>query len=317
MTTSITKLKWLLSLVLIFGGFAVYEIFEVLATDFAEKEYSWVFKIIAEFGLFSSVIVSVGHFHHWLIAAEEHKESEKNFQNALTKYVDSILLSAIKRSFSGITNKELDFSEIMHGLQPGDYVYWLITFDPRYKHQCRELENAVNNGVNFRMIIIKEDCTAANLRAREITGYSAEEFSEYAKLFKSSLEDVISRCNEKTTGSLGVLISDGLPSVPLFMIIRNRTNEAEVYNSFYLSEPIGRMPYLKWQSELTFNESKPTFESEHWNIPDLFIDYFHKRWNFERNRLYSNLDNELEENVDFLYVPVSVKKKCIMLFNET
>jgi len=69
--------------VLIFGGFAVYKIFEVLAHEFADKKYSWVFKIIAELGLFSSVMVSVGHFHHWLIAAEEHKASEKSFYSAL------------------------------------------------------------------------------------------------------------------------------------------------------------------------------------------------------------------------------------------
>jgi len=79
MTTKTNKLKWLLSLVLIFGGFAVYEIFEVLAHEFANKKYSWFFKIIAGFGLFSSVMVSVGHFHHWLIAAEENKETEKSF----------------------------------------------------------------------------------------------------------------------------------------------------------------------------------------------------------------------------------------------
>jgi hypothetical protein len=38
MTTKMNKLKWLLSLVLIFGGFAVYEFFEVLAHEFADKK---------------------------------------------------------------------------------------------------------------------------------------------------------------------------------------------------------------------------------------------------------------------------------------
>ena len=86
MTSKTNKLKWLLSFVLIFWGGAVYEIFEVLAHEFADKKYSWVFKIIAEFGLFSSVIVSVGHFHHWLIAAEEHKETE----NSILQCINSL-----------------------------------------------------------------------------------------------------------------------------------------------------------------------------------------------------------------------------------
>ncbi len=313
MSTDTNKLKWLLSLVLIFGGFAIYEVFDVLATDFADKKYSWVFKIIAEFGLFSSVMVSVGHFHHWLIAAEVHKESEKSFHNALIKYVDKILLSAVKRNFSGITNKELNFSEILRQLQPGDYVYWLITFVPRYKHQCKELENAVRDGTHFRMIIIKEGCPAAELRAREITDYSSEEFSDHAKFFKTSLEEVVSRSDEKTAGSLGVFISDGLPSVPLFIVIHNKSSEVEVYSSFYLSEPIGRMPFLKWQSELTYNRNKPAFESENWNIPELFIDYFHKRWDFERQRIGIGTENEPVEHVEFLYAPASAKKNCSML----
>ena len=44
--TTTKKLKWLFSLVLIFGGFTIYKLFEVLAVDFVEKDYGWVFKII-------------------------------------------------------------------------------------------------------------------------------------------------------------------------------------------------------------------------------------------------------------------------------
>ena len=46
----------------------------------------------------------------------------------------------------------------MQGLKPGDYVYWLITFDPRFKNKSRELENAIKNGVHFRLLILKSDC---------------------------------------------------------------------------------------------------------------------------------------------------------------
>jgi len=124
-----------LSLVLIFGGFTIYKLFEGLVHNPAYQEYEWIFKIISEFGLFVSVVVSVGYFHHWFIAAEEHKESEISLRETLSKYVDSILLNSVKRGFSGITNKEFDFSQIMQGLKSGDYVYWLITFDPRFKKQ--------------------------------------------------------------------------------------------------------------------------------------------------------------------------------------
>ena len=178
----------------------------------------------------------------------------------------------------------MDFSELMHGLKHGDHVYWLITFDPRYKHQVREIENAIRDGIHFRLIIIKEGCTAGELRAREIKGFNQDEFSEYAKLFKASLEDVMARVDENTDGALGVFVSDGLPSIPLLIIIRNKSREVEVFSSFYLSEPIGRMPYLKWHSELKAGD-KPSFESENWKLPDLFVDYFRKRWNFEKNRI--------------------------------
>ena len=136
-----------------------------MAHNPAYQEYEWLFKIISEFGLFISVIVSVGYFHHWFIAAEEHKEAEISLRETLGKYVDSVLLNSVKRGFLGITNKEFDFSQIMHGLKPGDYVYWLITFDPRFKNKSRELENAIKTGVHFRMLILKADCRSGELRA--------------------------------------------------------------------------------------------------------------------------------------------------------
>lgn len=71
------------------------------------------------------------------------------------------------------------------------------------------------------MIIIKEGCTAGELRAREIKGFNLYEFSEYAKLFKASLEDLMARVDKNSDGALGVFVWDGLPSTPLLIIIRN------------------------------------------------------------------------------------------------
>ena len=221
--TTTKKPKWLLALVLVFGGFTVYRLFEGLVHNPAYQEYEWIFKIISEFGLFISVIVSVGYFHHWFIAAEEHKEAEISLRDALGQYVDSILLNSVKRGFLGITNKEFDFSQIMHGPKPGDYVYWLITFDPRFKNKSRELENAIKTGVHFRMLILKADCRSGELRAQETNGFNPHEFNEYSKLFKVSLEDVISRIDNTISGSLGVFVYDGLPSLPLFIIIRKES----------------------------------------------------------------------------------------------
>jgi hypothetical protein len=313
MLTTTKKLKWLLALVLIFGGFTVHKLFDELAQNVAYHQYEWVFKIIAEFGLFVSVIVSVGYFHHWFIAAEESKEYKINLRETLAKYVDSILLNSVKRGFSGITNKEFDFSQIMHGLKPGDYVYWLITFDPRFKNKSRELENAIKNGVHFRMLILKADCRIGELRATETTGFNTHEFNQYSKLFKVSLEDVISRIDETITGSLGVFIYDGLPCIPLFIIIRSESRKMEVYNSFYLTEPVSKMPYLHWETELKLN-SEASFESDQWNIADLFFDYFKKRWDMEKEKLFSPDGNEAVEKSDFIYAPISAKKKCSDLF---
>jgi hypothetical protein len=313
--TSAKKLKWLFSLVLIFGGFTIYKLFEVLAVDFAGKDYEWVFKIISEFGLFLSVIISVGFFHHWLSAAEEREESVNNLREVLLKYVDSILLNSVKRGFSGITNKEFDFSQIMQGLKPGDYVYWLITFDPRFKNKSRELENAIKNGVHFRMLILKADCVFGELRATETTGFNPHEFNEYSKLFKVSLEDVISRIDETTKGSLGVFVYEGLPSLPLFIIISSESKKVKVYNSFYLTEPVSKMPYLNWESELKFG-SQSSFESEHWNVADLFLDYFKKRWEMEKEKHHDADGNRHTENSDFIYAPATAKQICSTLVHE-
>ncbi len=79
------------------------------------------------------------------------------------------------------------------------------------------------------------------------------------------MEDAISRINEIVDGSLGVFVSDGLPSFPLFIIFRIKSKKIEAYNGFYLTASVGRMPFLKWQSEIKYSD-KPSFESENWNI---------------------------------------------------
>jgi hypothetical protein len=259
-------------------------------------------------------VISVGFFHHWIIATEERKETEKIFQSVLTKYIDGTVINAKKRGFVGITEKELDFSEVMHSLYPGDYVYWLITFDPRYKHHCREFELAIKKGVHFRMLILK-DCPISELCAREIIGFSIEEYRQYNRLFLTSLEDIAGRVNDKDGGTLGVFVYDGLPSIPLLIILRKKSKTLETYNSFYLSEPVGRMPYLHWQSELK-QDSGYFFESEKWNMPDLFLDYFQRRWMIERNKL-SKADKENLTYNDFVYAPALARKKCISLNSES
>jgi hypothetical protein len=315
MLTTTKKLKWLLALVLIFGGFTVYKLFEGLTHDPAYREQEWIFKIISEFGLFASVIVSVGYFHHWFIAAEEHKEAQINLRETLAQYVDSILLNSVKRGFSGITNKEFDFSQIMQGLKPGDYVYWLITFDPRFKNKTRELENGIKKGVHFRLLILKADSRIGELRATETTGFNTHEFNEYSKLFKVSLEDVTTRIDDTIKGSIGVFVYDGLPCIPLFIILRSEASKMDVYHSFYLTEPVSKMPYLHWETELKIDD-QTSFESEHWIMAELFLDYFKKRWAMEKARLYDASAKEYKDSGDFLYAPASAKKRCAELFPE-
>jgi hypothetical protein len=99
----------------------------------------------------------------------------------------------------------------MHGLYSSDYAYWLITFNPRYKHHCREFEHAIKKGAHFRILILK-DCPISELYAREIIGYSEVEFRGDSRLFLASLEDIRGRINERDESSLGVFIYDAYPT---------------------------------------------------------------------------------------------------------
>ncbi len=71
------------------------------------------------------------------------------------------------------------------------------------------------------------------------------------------------------------------------------------------------MPYLHWQAELK-NDTSYFFESDKWNMPDLFLDYFERRWMIERNKL-GKADKENLPCKDFLYASASSRKKCISL----
>lgn len=71
------------------------------------------------------------------------------------------------------------------------------------------------------------------------------------------------------------------------------------------------MPYLHWQTELKA-KSEYSFESANWNMPDLFEDYFKRRWRMECAKLRQAEKNHTSYP-DFLYAPVSAKKKCTQL----
>ncbi|MDD1643474.1 MAG: hypothetical protein LUQ29_09445, partial [Methylococcaceae bacterium] len=58
-----------------------------------------------------------------------------------------------------------------------------------------------------------------------------------------------------------------------------------------------------------------SFESEKWNMPDLFLDYFQRRWLAERQKL-DHADKENLAYNDFLYAPASARKKCTSLICE-
>ena len=88
----------------------------------------------------------------------------------------------------------------------------------------------------------------------------------------------------------------------------------KVYNSFYLTEPVSKMPYLNWESEFKFG-SQPSFESEHWNMAELFLDYFKKRWEMEKEKQHDSTGNEQVEDSNFIYAPASVKQLCSNLIH--
>jgi hypothetical protein len=50
-------------------------------------------------------------------------------------------------------------------------------------------------------------------------------------------------------------------------------------------------------------------------MPDLFLDYFQKRWIAERKKL-DQADKENLAYKDFLYAPASARKKCTSLICE-
>ncbi len=73
------------------------------------------------------------------------------------------------------------------------------------------------------------------------------------------------------------------------------------------------MPYLHWETELRLGNQE-MFESDHWNMSELFLDYFKKRWEMEKEKLYGS-ENESLENKDFIYAPNLAREKCGELFS--
>ena len=93
------------------------------------------------------------------------------------------------------------------------------------------------------------------------------------------------------------------------IIINNESRKVEVYSSFYVTEPVSKMPYLHWESELKLN-NQTLFESDHWNMADLFVDYFKKRWEMEKEKTDFSAGYEKAAIENFLYAPTSARKKC-------
>jgi hypothetical protein len=72
------------------------------------------------------------------------------------------------------------------------------------------------------------------------------------------------------------------------------------------------MPYLHWETELKLG-NQASFESDHWNMSDLFLDYFKKRWEMEKEKHHDAIGNEQVENGNFIYAPASAKQLCTHL----
>jgi hypothetical protein len=72
------------------------------------------------------------------------------------------------------------------------------------------------------------------------------------------------------------------------------------------------MPYLHWETELKLGNDE-LYESDHWNMSELFLDYFKKRWAMEKEKLYAPQNGSVE-NQYFIYAPASAKDKCVELY---
>jgi hypothetical protein len=68
---------------------------------------------------------------------------------------------------------------------------------------------------------------------------------------------------------------------------------------------------LHWQADLK-SSAEYSFESANWNMPDLFSDYFQRRWVTERKKLAEAEKNQVPYD-DFLYAPATAKQKCTQL----
>jgi hypothetical protein len=87
--------------------------------------------------------------------------------------------------------------------------------------------------------------------------------------------------------------------------------KVEVYNSFYLAEPVSKMPYLHWETELKSGNHE-LLESDHGNMSELFLDYFKKRWDIEKEKLYAQGNQDVHSK-DFIHAPAAAREKCAEL----
>ena len=68
--------------------------------------------------------------------------------------------------------------------------------------------------------------------------------------------------------------------------------------------------YVYWL--ITFDPG-PKTNRGNWNMSELFLDYFKKRWEMEKEKLHVP-ENEIDENKNFIHALSLAKDKCVELF---
>jgi hypothetical protein len=216
----------------------------LLLSKYYFKIAIWV-TVFGLLGAYLTISVIVNLFHRAFLKPYEEDTRRKELQSLLDVRINDILGNSSKYGFAGFI-PEMDFKGLFNDLNKDDELWWLDTYAPAHELWEDNLRGAIARGAHIRMLVLSPNSPNAVHRAKEIGGtYTPERFKNELKSFKEAME-IVENETEKTSGTLEIIEYGDLPSLPLYVVTRNR-EPLHAYSSLFLTKPTAvAFPHMKW-----------------------------------------------------------------------
>lgn len=253
------------------ANFYLQETLFNLMPDKNNINYLFLIRFLKDIVYFIAVTVTVRFFYNQFARKKDETTMSNLIAGQLNNAVNNVFPNMVDYGLSEIHGFSLP--KFLNDAKIGDSIYCLDTYCPQSDDIIDSLIDAIERGVNIKILSISVEDNFANAthRANEFgddptrKGAINQMTSWHEALNNMNRDRLEEKFKTKPyMGSLEVSYYDDLLGMPMYIHIRDK-KPISAYTGFYLNESASKSLYLKW---------KPSTK----NFIEKFVIYFDKKW---------------------------------------